>query len=891
MKALQPVAPLTYSSKVLRGMLKDWMLKYKGDNSNVIKILQQVYARNYTSSADFQFFSDFNNVIFNCIGRGGLWNCRRARKKKASLYLKEVVKNNDVFFLLFWKLKFQMLKEGILICWWDQNGIFSKFRLKVFQMALESSSQFVIGDLDVFKNGKWRIAFKNTLGQIGMLFFQRSTNGGWGDFNCLLSKEDKKGGKRFSFSLGPKEMNNFISMNDLHEVGFFGSRFTWCNNKIGAERILERLDMCFVNSVALNSAHRLVVRHFARIASDHNPIVFNLLSFPSPCERVFKFQNVWAFNPASAAVVKRVWMKKCVGSYSQILSSKMRNSVKDLFYWSKAKNKNIFLLKDNLLKDIEQLQGKEADGSGLSDDEFWALKVKVGELNSTLAQLDTWWRQRTKSCLLFGNSVNRWSRKAISKIMKYKSVKELDYLGVKQSLRRLHKADYQFIIDKAIKFTNIWGSKVISLAGKILLIKSILLSLTTFHCTISLVPKGILDGIDKICRSFIWNKYDGRFGIHFVNWISMCCLLNWEIAWKYANDKDSLLHKVFFPKYGCCLKESLLKNSGSSAWKIISEGGKALRLIIRWGIANGKSVDAFNDTWILDKSLNRWPTFVIPLDSNISIDKLIDNSGWNRVEISNFMGIDLVDPVCQTHIHSEWGEDQLKLLSQNSRKSITALSFEASLEHKEWNWIKKAKLNPRVEVFWWRLFNNAIPTFHFLSNRRLYHEDGCPRRCNEREDLEHVAVKCKKLLEVLVHLGKWGFFIPLKKIFFSSIYIAMWFFSWKSRNKLIHNGIEDSSLVIAINAISFSSFSAYGISRNSGIWGANQSYRLLNLSWYPPPPDWIKVNVDASLLPSYKAGIGGIFRDHKGRFLLAFAKSCVHWDVGSLELSTTLYIK
>ncbi|KAL0919966.1 hypothetical protein M5K25_009059 [Dendrobium thyrsiflorum] len=49
--------------------------------------------------------------------------------------------------------------------------------------------------------------------------------------------------------------------------------------------------------------------------------------------------------------------------------------------------------------------------------------------------------------------------------------------------------------------------------------------------------------------------------------------------------------------------------------------------------------------------------------------------------------------------------------------------------------------------------------------------------------------------------------------------------------------------------------------------------------------------MDATLLPSYKAGIGGIFRDHKGRFLLAFGKSCVHWDVGSLELSATLYIK
>ncbi|KAL0925444.1 hypothetical protein M5K25_003776 [Dendrobium thyrsiflorum] len=113
----------------------------------------------------------------------------------------------------------------------------------------------------------------------------------------------------------------------------------------------------------------------------------------------------------------------------------------------------------------------------------------------------------------------------------------------------------------------------------------------------------------------------------------------------------------------------------------------------------------------------------------------------------------------------------------------------------------------------------------------------------------------------------------------------------ESRNKLVHNGSDDSSLVIAIKAINITSFSAYGISWNLGNLGTNQSHRLLNSSWYPPPPEWIKLNVDASLLPSYKAGIGGVLRDLKGRFLLAFGKSFIHWDVGYLELSAIQYSK
>ncbi|KAL0907753.1 hypothetical protein M5K25_022188 [Dendrobium thyrsiflorum] len=1106
-------------------------------------------------------------------------------EKKASLYLKEVVKNNNVFFLSILETKissverrdidllvgvdwdfFQVPSEGllgsILVIW--------NSRIASFQV-LDSSSQYVIGDLEVFKKGKWRIAsvYANkdvyTRRRLWDNLEGYSSNDlpmvVGGDFNCL-SKEDKKGGRRFRYSIGPKEMNNFISMNDLHEVSFIRSRFTWCNNKVGTERILERLDRCFVNSMALNSSHRLVVRHLARIASDHNPIVLNLLGFPSPCKRVFKFENVWTLNPGSAGVVKRVWMKKCLGSYSQILSSKMRKSLKALFYWSKSKQKNLSVMKDILLKEIEQLQGKEADGSGLSEDECWTLKVKVGELNSTLAQLDTWWRLCTclkeaqsfprkwilmnipfsqypflavgaapvshptvleksayrwsaspsrtpkkrlldhplrhkhrdalspttiygiwpkkqakgrklpsrlasshstfrskrrnfrssregtsemersrrqpgsrrsdlcnlctstanellmllplkcrnfrsnwkgkssqglsrtatsepgrstgrvsnggasevrslqgryvgqqrqrakvkwmakgdynskffhsfasarrnsnfifkikddrgftvedqhsienvmtqffklkwsnrpcslygwpqpwacldesdrmslskpwtglsinvkKTCLLFGKAVNRRNKKSISKIMQFKSVKELDYLGVKLSLRRLRKDDFQFITDKAIKLTNIWGSKIISLAGKILLIKSVLLSLTTFHCTNSLVPKSILDGIDKICRSFIWNKSDGRLGIHFVNWNAVCLPIKWggralhscssksgplraKIAWKYTNERDSLLHKIIFPKYGSCLKEGSYKNSSSPAWKILTEGGKALRPIVRWGIANGKYVDVFNDTW---------PTFVIPLDSYVSVDKLIDSSGWNREEISKFMGSDLVKLVCQNHIHLEWEEDTLELLKQESGKSITAISFEASPDHKEgpiyWNWIKKAKLKPRVEAFWWRLFNNAIPSFHFLFHRRLYHDDGCPRRCNDSEDMDHVTFKCKKTERSFGISCQMGW-LSNESPFLVNLYCNVVFFTWKSRNKLIHNGSDDSSLVIAISAINFASFSAIGIGRDP-------------------------------------AGIGGVFRDHKGRFLLAFGKTCVHWDVDFLELSTILYAK
>ncbi|KAH0461442.1 hypothetical protein IEQ34_009017 [Dendrobium chrysotoxum] len=71
----------------------------------------------------------------------------------------------------------------------------------------------------------------------------------------------------------------------------------------------------------------------------------------------------------------------------------------------------------------------------------------------------------------------------------------------------------------------------------------------------------------------------------------------------------------------------------------------------------------------------------------------------------------------------------------------------------------------------------------------------------------------------------------------------------------------------------------------------HQGLVLSFYSWHPPPPRWIKVNIDATLLQSYKASIGGVFRDRKGRFIVAFGFKCIHWDNGYLELLAICSLK
>ncbi|KAL0903259.1 hypothetical protein M5K25_027621 [Dendrobium thyrsiflorum] len=268
-----------------------------------------------------------------------------------------------------------------------------------------------------------------------------------------------------------------------------------------------------------------------------------------------------------------------------------------------------------------------------------------------------------------------------------------------------------------------------------------------------------------------------------------------------------------------------------------------LERLDRWNVSNGKSIDVFKDIWILDKCIDLWPTFVVvPEVDELLVDHFILNGGWDVNGLLRFFGTELVNLICKVKIRDDLVVDEMELIHFKPGRTISALvkeTIQCSLvEESKFFWIGKINLNPRVEIFWWRMLNNAIPTNLFLSYRRLQDKRECNWCVGSNEDIAHIVIACKITLVVVNILNCWGFGIP--------------------------------------------SFQSLDDCLSSGNWDANQN-SLFN-HWHPPPPDWIKVNVDAALLPNNKAGIAAVFRDHKGRFLLAAGRDIIHWDASKLEL-------
>ncbi|PKU70516.1 Putative ribonuclease H protein [Dendrobium catenatum] len=225
-----------------------------------------------------------------------------------------------------------------------------------------------------------------------------------------------------------------------------------------------------------------------------------------------------------------------------------------------------------------------------ADDVLIFSHVSIGlakALKKIVEDFFKWTGQRinvSKSQINFGKVVGYPTKKKITRLFGYKNLKEMSYLGIKLSLKRLKLADFQYMLSNVMDRINAWGKKTLSLGGKITLISSSLLSMPNFLVNYSLVPKKYLYEVEKLCRNFLWHKPSGEHGMHYVAWEDKCktrsmggmglqspimrvSSLRSKLAWDFFQKTDSLCYKTIKHKYGDDLMIGTQKKVTSDAWK------------------------------------------------------------------------------------------------------------------------------------------------------------------------------------------------------------------------------------------------------------------------------------------------------------------------------------
>ncbi|XP_058741843.1 uncharacterized protein LOC131614245 [Vicia villosa] len=78
------------------------------------------------------------------------------------------------------------------------------------------------------------------------------------------------------------------------------------------------------------------------------------------------------------------------------------------------------------------------------------------------------------------------------------------YLGIPLASKRLNIHHYLPLIDKIVCRIRHWTAHLLSTAGRIQLVKSIVVAITQYWMHCLPLPKAVLKRVDSICRNFIW---------------------------------------------------------------------------------------------------------------------------------------------------------------------------------------------------------------------------------------------------------------------------------------------------------------------------------------------------------------------------------------------------
>ncbi|XP_074310568.1 uncharacterized protein LOC141646590 [Silene latifolia] len=152
-----------------------------------------------------------------------------------------------------------------------------------------------------------------------------------GDFNQVEMHSDKLGGS--CDIRGQQDFTTWRLDNSLLDVPFFGTKFTWLNNRSDGQLIMERLDRAYANNAWLHLFPYASVMHLPILVSDHAPIILKFFSPSKVCRRPYRLDN-WCFNsPEVAQLVACAWQLSIACSPMYVLSRRLADVRFSIMQW------------------------------------------------------------------------------------------------------------------------------------------------------------------------------------------------------------------------------------------------------------------------------------------------------------------------------------------------------------------------------------------------------------------------------------------------------------------------------------------------------------------------------------------------------------------------------
>ncbi|XP_019166552.1 PREDICTED: uncharacterized protein LOC109162294 [Ipomoea nil] len=193
------------------------------------------------------------------------------------------------------------------------------------------------------------------------------------------------------------------------------------------------------------------------------------------------------------------------------------------------------------------------------------------------------------------------------------------YLGLPSFIGRNKKAAFSYIEDKIRQRILSWNKKLLSQAGKEVLLKSVAQAMPTFSMSVFLLPMGVCSAIERVMNRYWWGAGNER-GIHWKAWDKLCIPKKYgglgfkelhafniamlgKQAWRFLTKPESLVSRVYKARYypQGTFYDAKIGNNPSFCWRSIMAAQSMVCGGIRRRIGNGMTTLIWDHPWMQDE--------------------------------------------------------------------------------------------------------------------------------------------------------------------------------------------------------------------------------------------------------------------------------------------------
>ncbi|KAI5329449.1 hypothetical protein L3X38_028846 [Prunus dulcis] len=264
------------------------------------------------------------------------------------------------------------------------------------------------------------------------------------------------------------------------------------------------------------------------------------------------------------------------------------------------------------------------------------------------------------------------------------------YLGLPTLAQRSKSRMFNHVRDQVWRKLNTWDTKLLSTAGKEVLVKAVGQALPTYTMGVFKLPQSLCQELSAMIARYWWGR-SGRKGIHWLSWRKLCkpkCLgglgfRNFEAfnkamvakqAWHILEKPTSLVAKILKARYfphGDFMQASL-GSSPSMIWKSILWGHVVIEDGLIWRVGNGASIRVFQDRWI-PKPFTFKPLLARGLDWNTTVSDLLTAFGsWDLPLLEQHFSLEDQDIISGIALgsSSQRGDSKYWFFSKNGKYTV-----------------------------------------------------------------------------------------------------------------------------------------------------------------------------------------------------------------------------